>query len=179
MRTSDWRVGLLSEIRSDRNHWVGSLGPVLVLFWLSEIEPGVCRQLPAIARTLCDGQPDRSIAVLSIAGAATRPPSPEARAAIANLVHYSDANVTRVAVVREGGGFVTSTVLSIVTGIRLLAKPHSPHLFFTDLDEALRWVSHGFDAGRVDVDELRAAIDERRRELVSPRSPQASQTARA
>ncbi len=156
---------MLTKIRHDNNHWVGSSGPVLVLFWLREVDPEACRQLLAIAREHAQRQPHQRVAVLSISGPGTRPPGAEARAALAELMRGAETHVARVAVVREGRGFMASAVSSIVTNLRLLARPNLPHAFFHDLDHAVRWVEGGLAPGLVNPPRLRRQIERQAQSL--------------
>ena len=159
----------LVEIASDQTHWVGSCGPLVVLFWKEGVAPEVCLRLPELAHGLARRQSDGRVGVLSVTSPAAPAPSGEARKALVRLVRDTQSTVSRFAIVREGQGFVASVAASIVTGIQMLAEPGSPHKIFLRLEEGIRWVTVGlgeFAAAPDRIEEVVAAVQEQRRKLV-------------
>jgi hypothetical protein len=163
-----WGMPLLIENSSGPNHWVGNFGPLVVLFWLREVEPSVCRKLSDIVRQVSERQRVKFTAVLSISLPGAQAPSSDARKALADLIRATDNRVSRVAVVREGQGFVSSVVSSVVIGVQMLAKPSSLHKSFTVVDEAARWATADlaeFRGGEFVVDEAIVAVERQRKAL--------------
>ena len=156
----------LLEIRSDQNHWVGGYGPLLILFWIKEVEPKVCRQLQTLVREYSARQPDQRVSVLSISLPGSQAPSTEARKALAELIRETGSNISRVAIVREGHGFMASAVASIVVGIQMLAKPVAPHKPFNNTADAVSWVTaelSDFLTGRAQVTEAQNVVSQAQR----------------
>jgi hypothetical protein len=138
------------------------------MFWLRDINPLVCRRLQDFARQVSDRQRARRTAVLSISLPGTQAPSPEARAALAELIKDTDRCVTRVAVVREGQGFVSSVVASVIVGIQMISRAQSAHKPFPSADEALRWVTAElveFRIGEIRIEDALAAVEQQRKSL--------------
>jgi hypothetical protein len=140
------------------------------MFWLRDVNPLVCRRLQDFARQVSDRQRARRTAVLSISLPGTRAPTPEARTALAELIKETDGCVTRVAVVREGQGFVSSIVASVIVGIQLLSRASSAHKPFPSAGEALRWVTAElveFRAGEIRLEDALAAVEQQHKNLLS------------
>jgi len=159
---------LLVETSSSSNHWVGSYGPLVVLYWVSEIDPRVCRKLPDIARKIAERQRDRRASVLSIAMPGVMSPSVEARRALAELVRDTSDIVSRSAVLREGQGFVSSVVASVIAGVQMLARPSGGHKSFTSLVDAMTWVTaelSDFRNGQICAEDAIPVIDQQRRAI--------------
>jgi len=159
---------LLVETSSSFNHWVGSYGPLVVLFWVNEIDPSVCRKLPDLARKIAERQRDRRISVLSIALPGVSSPSTEARKALAELVNETSEIVSRRAIVREGQGFVSSVVASVLAGVQMLARPSGGHKSFTSLIDAMTWVTAelgDFRNGQIRIEDATIVVDQQRRSI--------------
>jgi hypothetical protein len=160
---------LLEEIAAGRDYWLGSYGSLLVMFWLGEVSPRVCRNLPRAARDLADRQREIKVSVLSLSRPNSSAPSREDRSALAELSRDSAAFVARIAVVREGQGFVASAVASIAAGIHMLAGATAPHRTFSDMAEATRWATEPlrqFQGGRCTVDDVLKVVGRKHRFLV-------------
>jgi hypothetical protein len=157
---------LLHEIVADHNHWLGSYGSLVILFWLDEVDPGVCRDLPRAAREVADRHREPKVSVLSILAPKSAAPGREARGALAALSRDSAECVARIAVVREGQGFIASAVASIAAGIHMLAETTVPHKTFSDVAEATRWATEPlrqFRGGRCTVDDVLHVVGRKHR----------------
>jgi len=161
---------LLVEISSSSNHWAGTYGPLLALFWLREVDPLICRQLEKALPRLAARQPEQRMSVVSVAMPGASNPGNEARVAIASLLRETAETVSRVAVVREGNGFVTSVVSSVIIGIQMLARPRCGHRPFSSLEEAVPWVTAELPDFVMDsklTDDTLAVLVQQRRALLA------------
>src|SRR5512133_191449 len=147
-------MALLVEVHSGPDHWLGSYGPLLVMYWLGIIDPSVCRIVTKVARSFGAKQRGGQTSVVSVSFATTAPPSTEARQALAALIRDTDHCVERLAVVREADGFTSAIVSSIMSAVQMLARPNAPHRYFRKLEEAIPWASaplHDFEFGEVNT----------------------------
>ena len=118
-------MALLVEMSSGKDHWVGAYGPLLLLYWTRSVEPAVYQKLVELARKHASRQDGHRLSVVSVALPGARSPSSEGRHALASLLRETDSCVSRIAIVREGQGFIASAVVSIMVGIQMLAKTDS------------------------------------------------------
>jgi hypothetical protein len=157
---------LLEEIAADHDHWLGSYGSLVIVFWLTDMAPRACRRLPRVARDLAARQREPRVSVLSLSRPNSSPPSRETRKALAELGRDSAPWVARIAVVREGRGFVASTVASVTAGIHMLAGAGASHKTFSDVPEATRWATEPlrqFRTGRCTADGVLHVVERKRR----------------
>jgi hypothetical protein len=173
----DWSGGaihghsmpLLTEISADHDHWLGSCGSLAILFWPGDIAPRVCRTLPALAAKLAEREREPKVSVLTLTKPNSSPPNREARLALAAVSRDSAACVARIAIVREGQGFIASALASIAAGIHLLAGATSPHKTFSDLGDAIRWATEPlrqFQSGRCSTGEVLELVVRKQRFFV-------------
>lgn len=162
---------LLVEVHSGPNHWMGAYGPLLAVYWLSNIDPAVCHALHRVTKDFCAKLPSRNTAVVSISTEHTKAPSAEARTGLANLVTNTDHCIQRVAVVRESEGFVSSVVSSVVAGVQMVSqRRNSVHRFFRRVDDAVPWATselRDFCMGQIKVADATEVLA---RQLVTMRS---------
>ena len=159
---------LLEEVAADHDHWLGSFGSLVIVFWLGDVVPRTCRSLPRVARDLAARQREPRVSVLSLSRPNSSAPSRETRKALAELSRDSAQWVARIAVVREGQGFVASTVASVAAGIHMLAGAALLHKTFGDVAEATRWATEPlrqFRTGRCTVDGVLEVVGRKRRFL--------------
>lgn len=169
-------MALLVEVHSGPDHWLGSYGPLLVMYWLGIIDPAVCRTVTKVARSFGAKQRGGQTSVISVSFATTAPPSTEARHALAALIRDTDHCVERLAVVREADGFTSAIVSSIMSAVQMLARPNAPHRYFRRLDEAIPWATaalHDFEFGEVKAAEA-VEILNRQLEMIRTRYKSAS-----
>lgn len=157
---------LLVELSSGRNHWVGNYGPLLTLLWTRSLEPSVYQRLIEYAKKVAAKQDSGCISVISIALAGAHSPSSEGRRALVSLLRETDSYVSRVAIVREGQGFVASTVVSVMSGLQMLAKPNACQKFFPDVRDAVIWASAelpDFRTGKIGVEDAISVVEKQRK----------------
>lgn len=170
---------LLEEISADRGHWLGSYGSLLIMFWLGEISPDVCRSMPRLAGIVAKRRKEAKVSVLSLSNPNAQPPSREARRALADLSRDTEGSIARIAIVRDGTGFVASTVASITAGIHMLAGATAPHRSFSDMAQAIRWATQPlreFQGGRGNIDDVVESVTRKHR-LLTERGEPTRQTA--
>lgn len=150
---------------------MGAYGPLLAVYWLSDIQPAVCNALPRVTKDFCARLRGGSTAVISISTEYTRAPTPEAREGLVGLVKNTDHCIQRVAIVRESEGFVSSVVASIVAGIHMVSRQrNSVHRCFRRIDDAVPWATselRDFSMGEI---KLADAIEALNRQLVGIRA---------
>jgi len=132
---------LLEELSADQDHWLASYGSLLIMFWLGEVTPGLCLGLPRVARDLAARQRESKVSVLSLSLPNAIAPSRESRRALAALSRDSEASIARVAVIRDGQGFVASTVASIAAGISMLSRTNVLLRAFSSVGPATLWAT--------------------------------------
>ena len=87
----------------------------------------------------CERHP-RGVGALTLVPANARPPTPEARRAIGELLARPAVSVRCAAWVVEGRGFEGALVRAVLTGIQVFGRyPYKIHIS-TELDEALGWM---------------------------------------
>lgn len=122
-------------------------------------------------RKLAERQRGGAIAVLSIASPTLQgPPSAAARRALASLVQDTGNCVNRIAVLREGRGFIVSVVSSVFLGIQMLVRPQHGYRFFTELGEALRWVTEDledFRSGAMRYEAIRITVEQQSKRIIA------------
>jgi hypothetical protein len=164
-------LSLLVEVSQDSNHWLGSFGPLVIVFWTRDVDPEVCKRMAVYGRKLAERQRGGAIAVLSIASPTLQgPPSAAARRALATLVQDTGNCVSRIAVLREGRGFIVSIVSSVFLGIQMLVRPQHGYRFFNELGEAIRWVSEELDefrSGAIRYEVTRMAIEHQSKRIIN------------
>lgn len=132
---------------------MGAYGPLIAVYWLSDIDPAVCRVLPRLTQSFCSKLRDQKTAVLSITFNSTQAPSPEARAGLVALAKDTDHCVQRIAIVRESEGFVSSVVASVAAGVQMVSgRSNAVHRCFRRLGDAVPWATHDlseFNTGQI------------------------------
>jgi hypothetical protein len=159
---------LLVELSSGRNHWVGTYGPLLALYWTRALEPAVYLKLADYVKKCAERQEGGRLSVLSIALPGAQSPTSEGRRALVSLLRETDRCVSRVAIMREGQGFVASTVVSVMSGIQMLAKPNAGHKFFSSMREAVIWATADlpeYREGGQSVEETVLTLEKQRKSL--------------
>jgi hypothetical protein len=147
---------------------------VNMIVWGKQTLPGTVERCSLALSELGRAHPG-GLGMITIVEPDSELPSPEARSALAKLLHDAGTyNVKRSAVAQEGEGFRAAAVRGVVTGLSLLAKHPYPHQLFTNVETALAWLVAGLppDSAGVPtevellaaVHEMRRAFDERRRE---------------
>lgn len=157
-------VSTLIEVSQDSNHWLGTYGPLQVVFWMTgEMSPEVCGRMLEVAKEMNRRNRASRPAVLSIpCPTVRRPPSSRSRQALADLVTAGSDQVSRVAVVYEGRGAIATCALKVFSGLQILIGPPHGHRFFTSLGEALRWATEDLDefrSGAIRYEAARVAIE--------------------
>jgi hypothetical protein len=157
-------VSVLAEVSQDSNHWLGTYGPLQIVFWTTgEVSPEVCERMLKVAKEMTRRSRGSRPAVLSITcPTLQRPPSSRSRRTLAALVEAGSDRASRVAVVYEGQGFIASFALSVFAGIQMLVRPHHGYRFFGALGDALRWVTEDlpeFRSGALRYEAARLAIE--------------------
>jgi hypothetical protein len=157
-------MSVLIEVSQDSNHWLGTYGPLQVVFWTTgEMSPEVCERMLKITKEMTRRSRGSRPAVLSITcQTLQRPPSSRSRHALAGLVEAGSDKVSRVAVVNEGQGFIAAVALSVFSGIQMLVRPRHGYRFFSTLGDALRWVTEDleeFRSGALRYEAARVAIE--------------------
>lgn len=171
--TGSPRAAKLDPVVEDGRHCVLVWGSVAVVFWKEGIVPEVCRDLPRLVRRLAARRPEGKLSVVSVSLPGARAPTSEARDALMALTRETESALQRVAVVHEGQGFIAAAVVSVVTGIRTLAKPKVPLQPFRELATAIRWAAADIGdklGGQAEVESLVGAI-ERERARLQPQPP--------
>jgi len=149
-------------VQRNDNHVLLLHQNVLVSIWHGEQDPAVCRHLYHVARDAAKRSGRGKTATLSIIGNGTPPPSAEAREALTRLHEDPEQIIYRSALVFARAGFVASIVRSVILGLRQRASRRGNHAVFSNVREALGWVTEGVaseDAARIDVDALFASIE--------------------
>jgi hypothetical protein len=138
---------------------------------MRDVDPAVCSRMAEYGRKLAERQKGRSIAVLSVAAPTLQgPPNAAARRALAALVQDTGNSVNRVAVLREGRGFIVSVVSSVFLGIQMLVRPQHGYRFFNELGEALRWVTEDleeFRSGAIRYEATRMTVEHQSRRVIN------------
>lgn len=155
---------VLIEMSQDSDHWLGTYGPLLLVFWTTgEMSPIVCERMLRITKETRRRLRGTRPAVLSITcQTLQRPPSARSRQALASLVEAGSDTVSRVAVVNEGQGFIAAVALSVFSGLQMLARPNHGYRFFSNVGDALRWVTkdlEDFGSGAIRYEAARTTIE--------------------
>lgn len=165
-------VSTLIEVSQDSNHWLGTYGPLQVVFWVTgEMSPEVCGRMLELAKEVNRRNRVSRPAVLSIpCQTVRRPPSLRSRQALADLITAGGDQVSRVAVAYEGRGVIATSVLKVMSGLQILVSPRHGHRFFSSIGDALRWVTEDLDefrSGAIRYEAARMAIEGQNKRLRS------------
>jgi hypothetical protein len=162
-------VSVLVETSQDQDHWLGTFGPLIVVFWTTgEISPVVCERMIDVAREIRRNTGSRPAVLSMTCPTVQRPPSSHSRRALASLLEAGSDRVSRVAVVYEGQGIIATCAMKVFAGIQLLVRPHHGHRFFNGIGDALRWVTEDleeFRTGAIRYETARMTIERQNKRI--------------
>jgi hypothetical protein len=135
---------------------VARVGPCLIIVTHSLTLEGV----DAIGRGLAkQTQRQQKACSISIVERKSGPgTTPEARAAIAELVRKYDTSISGAAVVCDGSGFLATAVRSVVTAINMASRASHPSKVFATCEPALDWLQTTRPAHDLDIALLGQAV---------------------
>jgi hypothetical protein len=149
------------EVRT--NHGFATWRNMLLVIWRYETDADAVRRARIALIELKKRFPN-GIALMQVAEADAKPPDPDARGAIAELLAAGRDSVACSSLVYGGTGFWMASVRALVAGVAMLARPGFPHQVFATVDAAADW--HSRLVPPVDADgrsptknEIRAALD--------------------
>ncbi|MDI1447140.1 hypothetical protein [Polyangium sp. 6x1] len=150
----------LLTVEATKNHVVAVFNRVLILVFERETTlsaVAACRR----ALDLMERKYPEGIACLTIVAENAPLPSQEARDALAALATGAGGKrLRRSAVIFEGGGFRSSLVRGVATGLQLMAKLPFPHRVFHSVDVAAAWI-----APDLSTQQIRFAVDTARQKV--------------
>ena len=134
------RANELVQLDAEPGHfgvysWVNIM---FVRWWQAGTGPTIERV--ARARELMDGRHPEGVSVVYLVAASAGLPTPEARAAVAQMIaRYRDRRAC-LAVVFEGEGFWAGAQRAAATGVRMQVPDESEMKIFSSLPELVGWL---------------------------------------
>jgi hypothetical protein len=160
------QAGLLEISRQDDDHVVLTHANLLFIIWRGAQSQTACTSLYDLASNLARRCGTGKVSALSIVQSSSRPPSPEARRALARLHDDPRGVIHRSALVFPNDGFVGAIIRSIALSIRQATQLRQKHEVFQRIDRALAWVTEGLHTPNNVIIPTSAVVSEIDRVLV-------------
>jgi hypothetical protein len=121
---------------------VGSLGPVAVLIWHTEVTLEGARAIGDVFATLKARALAGGFGFLTVLDGATDiRPTAAARRAMAEVLQLYGNDIGAAAIAYEGDGFKATIVRSVITAINIAGSARFPNRVFSETSAAIDWLS--------------------------------------